>query len=553
MNAVIVLLVCLAAYAVAYRFYGGFLKRVFDLDPARRTPAHELQDGNDFVPARNWWVLFGHHFSSICGAGPIVGPVLACAYWGWGVSIVWIVAGAIWMGAVSDFTSLVMSVRDRGQSVAHISGNEISLRVRTFFSVFLWISLILVIAVFSIFAAKTFIAEPDAVLPSVGLIPVALLTGWLMYRRQAGNGPVTMGGLLLLGGLLYAGTRFEVVLPAAGTLSAEGIWMILLLMYCFAASVLPVQTLLQPRDYIASFILFAMILLGLAGIFVSRPVMNAPVWNGFVPNEWAAAGPLWPMLFVTIACGAISGFHALVSSGTTCKQISSETHCTRIGYGGMLVESLVGVLVLIAVGGGLSTLDLARHLKEGGPIAAFSHGYGAVSMPLLGEYGKAFAVLALNAFILTTLDTATRIARYLTTELFGIQNKYWATLLVVIASAGLAFSGQWNLLWPAFGAANQLIAGITLMIASCWLMNRGRNFRLTLIPAVLMLVTTTAAFLYQIFQALTRRDPESGAAAPDWIIAFVAAVLTGVAVLILIESWKSLYRRPAKPTGPVPV
>jgi carbon starvation protein len=379
------------------------------------------------------------------------------------------------------------------------------------------------------------------VIPSVGLVPTAIAAGWLLYVRKMGNGPVTVLGLGALALLLWAGTRWHVSLPDSGFFPAETLWIFLLLAYCFAASVLPVQFLLQPRDYLASFVLFAMILVGLAGTVLTRPDLTAPAWKGFLPA--GGTGPLWPMLFVTIACGAISGFHALVSSGTTCKQIGSEAHCMRVGYGGMLVESLVGVLVLIAVAAGLRGEELSGHLGTGGPIAAFSHGYRAISFPVLGEYGKAFAVLALNAFILTTLDTATRIARYLTAELFGLRNKYVATLAVVTASGALALSGHWNLLWPAFGTANQLIAAITLLIASCWLLNRGANYRLTLFPALLLLVTTVAAFLYQIFQALTRRNPATGASSPDWIVAAVAVVLTLVAFSILAEAWKALQGR----------
>jgi len=487
MNAALLLGIALICFLLGYKIYGRFLSRTFDLKDSRKTPAHELNDGRDFVPAKNWWVLFGHHFSSICGAGPIVGPVLACAYWGWGVSFLWIVVGAIWMGAVSDFTALVMSVRAKGQSIAQVSGIEISKRVRLYFSVFLWIALILVIAVFSIFAAKTFISEPDAVIPSFGLIPTALLVGWLLYRIKMSNVLVTIIGLSILGILLFAGSRIDIIMPQIGPLSPENIWILILLVYCFVASVTPVHVLLQPRDYLASFILFGMIAVGIASIFWTRPVIQTPAFLGFMSDEWPKAGPLWPMLFVTIACGAISGFHSLVSSGTTCKQIASESHCCRIGYGGMLVESTVGVLVLISVSAGLGQGVLSSHLKTGGPIAAFSHGYGAISEVFLGGYGKTFAIVALNAFILTTLDTATRITRYITTEVFGIQNMFLSTLIVIVASAWLALTGQWNLLWPAFGTANQLIAGITLIVASCWLLNRGKSYAVTFIPALIMI------------------------------------------------------------------
>lgn len=545
MNSLGLLAVSFFIFAAAYRLYGKYLSGIFELDSARRTPALVLQDGTDFVPAKNWWILFGHHFSSICGAGPIVGPVLACVYWGWGISLVWILIGAVWMGAVSDFSSLIMSVRDKGNSIAHVSGVEISSSVRLYFSIFLWISLILVIAVFSIFAAKTFIAEPDAVLPSVGLIPTAVVAGWLLYQKKVPNRYVTPLGILALAALLYAGLQFRISIPAVGGMDSETIWIFLLLIYCYVASVLPVNILLQPRDYLASFVLFAMILVSVLSVVWVRPEMQMQAFTAWQPEAWSAAGPLWPMLFVTIACGAISGFHAIVSSGTTSKQIADEIHCCRIGYGGMLLESLVGVLVLIAVASAFGQTDAGAMLRKDGPIAVFSAAYGNLSSVFLGEYGKGFAVLALNAFILTTLDTATRITRYITSEVFGLKNKYLATLIVVTASALLALSGKWNLLWPAFGAANQLIAGITLLIASCWLINRGKPYRLTLVPAFFMVVTTVAAFAYQFFQALLKQHEKNGWT-PDWLMVFITFILVMVALSILKDTLRLVKQKTAQ-------
>lgn len=519
----------LIALSAAYFFYGRFVAGILGIDPKRKTPAHEKYDGIDYVPAKNWAVLFGHHFSSICGAGPIVGPALACAYWGWGPSLAWLIIGAIWMGAVSDFSSLFVSIRSDGNSISEITREAITPRARTFFAVFIWISIILVIAVFAIFAAKTFIEEADAVVPSVGLIPLALVVGWLLYKTRVNNTLVTVASLLILIALLWGGVQFPLTLVPMGPVSTENVWIVLLLIYCFFASVLPVQWLLQPRDYLASFVLFASIGIGVAGVFTSGAVMQSDPFLGFAPAEWKTAGPLWPMLFVTIACGAISGFHTLVSSGTTCKQISTETHACRIGYGGMLVECLVGVLVVISVGAGLSYSDLGSSIKAAGPIAAYSRGYGNITAGFLGDYGRPFAVLALNAFILTTLDSATRIARYLTSELFGIKNSYVSTTLVVIAAAALAFTGQWNRLWPAFGAANQLIAALSLLVVSCWLLHRGKTIWFTLIPAGLMLVTTIAAFLFQAYNAVT-------AAKPDYGIASVAGILIMVSLVVFAEA-----------------
>src|SRR3990167_8235167 len=456
MNSLLFLIGTLVFFGLAYKIYGHFLNRLYRIHPDNKTPAHTKYDGVDFVPAKNWIVLFGHHFSSICGAGPIVGPILAVAYWGWVPSLLWLLLGSTLMGAVADYSSLVVSMRSGGNSISEIAKPEITPKARLLFSWFIWLTLILVIAVFAIFAARTFIEEPSSIAPSMGLIPVAVLTGFLLYRTRISAAWPTLFGLGLLVLLMWLGHRYPSGLSETTVMSADNIWIGILLIYCFAASTAPVNILLQPRDYLASYLLFFTIGIGVVSIFVMQMPMDSSPYQTWDPSAlWPGSGPLFPMLFVTIACGAISGFHSLVSSGTTCKQIASETHACRIGYGGMLTEGLVGILVLICAAAGLSQPELAATLKSAGPIAAFSKGYGNLSFFILGEYGKAFSVLALNAFILTTLDTATRIARYLTSELFHVKNKYMATILVVAAAALLAMTGQWNRIWPAFGSANQ--------------------------------------------------------------------------------------------------
>jgi carbon starvation protein len=533
MPSALLLLITMVLLVSGYVFYGRKLKRVFGIEESRLTPAYTERDGVDYEPARNWLVLFGHHFSSISGAGPIVGPVVACAYWGWGPSVLWLLIGAIAMGGVADFASLFVSVRSKGSSMAFIAKPEISSKARLFFIIFSWLALVLIIAVFAIFSAKTFVKEPANVVPSLGLIPLAIFFGWLLYRKNLPNRTATPLALLLLAALLFFGTKVPLSIPPLGGLDPESIWVLLLLVYCYAASVVPVQTLLQPRVYLAGFILFFIMGFGIVSVFVSNPVMDARAFAAFNSGEWPGAGPLFPMLFVTIACGAISGFHAMVSSGTSCKQIASESHVCRIGYGGMLLECLLGVLVLICVAAALSYRELDGFLRTGGPIDAFSEGFGRLSAFALGGYGKAFAVLAMNAFILTTLDTATRITRYLTQELFGISNKHLATGFVIAVSAFMAFSGHWAVLWPAFGTSNQMIAGISLLVASCWLLNRGKGMMITLVPAVLMLIITLTAFGYQIVGSMRRESP-------DYLMAGLSLGLAVMAVLIGVEAFRAI-------------
>jgi carbon starvation protein len=532
---------------IGYLVYGRFVSRLMGIDPARPTPAHTRFDGVDFVPARHWLVLFGHHFSSICAAGPIVGPALAVAYWGWGPSVIWILLGGVLLGSVADFTSMVVAVRHDGRSIAQVAGEVIAPRSRIAFTVFILVALLLVLAVFAELAAGTFVQKPEIVLPSLGILPVAVLAGLFLYRGVRTRSrlvAVTFVGLAVLAGLMALGQSIQITLPVIGGLEPQTQWVVLLFLYCFVASVLPVQFLLQPRDYLSAYVLVATILLGLAGAFVINPSMNAAVSKGLTPTDWPGVGPLWPMLFVTIACGAISGFHSVVSSGTTCKQLDNERNACRIGYAAMLVESLVAILVVVAVGAGLSAAHHAELLRgQGGAITAFGEGYGSITSIFFGGYGAAFAIMALNFFILTTLDTATRLGRYLTSELFGIRNRFAPTALVVVAGAALALTGQWRTLWPAFGASNQLVAALALLVVSMWLLQRGRGALPTLIPALLMLVTTIGALVFQIFGSLTRMNPATGAWSPNWLIATVDTGLVILALFVFGEAWSVLRSR----------
>lgn len=537
MSASLVTLGMLGALIAGYVVYGRFIARVVGVDPTRPTPAHTKRDDIDYVPARNWLVLFGHHFSSICAAGPIVGPALAVAYWGWAPSLLWILAGGVLMGAVADFTSLVVAVRYGGVSISEVTGHVVSRRARMLFSIFILIALILVLAVFAVLTAGTFIQAPEIVVPSWGILPVAVLAGVALNRPGGGGGRlalVTGLGLASIVGLLALGHAAPIELPTLFGMSAQTTWVLALLAYCFVASVVPVQYLLQPRDYLSSYVLFVTIGFGLVGIFVVAPEFQARGFTSFAPVDWPVAGPLWPMMFVTIACGAISGFHSIVSSGTTCKQLDSEAHACRVGYGAMLTESLVATLVVVAVGAGLSAPRHAELLHSpGGAIAAFGEGYGALTRWLFGDYGTTFAVMALNFFILTTLDTATRLGRYLLEELLGWRNRFAATFVVVALAAALALTGQWRALWPAFGASNQLVGALALLVVSVWLLQNGRPRLPTLIPGLLMLVTTLAALGWQTWGALTQTPP-------DLFLAGLGIVLVALALAVLREAGAAL-------------
>jgi len=547
MDSRVLMLGVLVLLVAGYLLYGRFVaRRVLGVDPSRPTPAHTRFDGVDYVPVRHWWVLFGHHFSSICAAGPIVGPALAVAYWGWAPSIAWIVIGGILFGAVADFSALVIALRHGGVSISEITGRVVSRRARTLFSLFILVALVLVLAVFTVLTAGTFLQAPEIVVPSWGILPVALAVGVLLYRGRAGTlrlVAVTALGLGALAALLWAGHVLPPPVPDIAGLSPQTFWILVLFGYCYVASVAPVQYVLQPRDYLSSYVLFATIAIGVAGALVAGGPMRAAPFHGFTPADWPTAGPLWPLLFVTIACGAISGFHSVVSSGTTCKQLGSEAHACRIGYGAMLLESLVAALVVVAVGAGLSVERHAELLRSpGGAIAAFGEGYGALTRWALGDYGPTFGIMALNFFILTTLDTATRLGRYLLEEVTGWRSRHGATLVVVGAGLALALSGQWKVLWPAFGASNQLVAGLSLLVVSCWLVERGGARRVTLVPAALMLVTTIGALAWQGWAAATRPG------GPDPFLAGLCAVLIALAALVAAEA-RDLVFSPRRGAG----
>jgi carbon starvation protein len=470
--------------SIGYAFYGGRFAKFLGVDPARPTPAHTKFDGIDYVPAKHWLVIFGHHFASIAGAGPIIGPTIAVIFWGWGPAVLFVLFGTIFIGGIHDFGSLFISIRNDGVSVANVAEKLISRRARHIFSWFVLLALVVVVAVFVYFCADTFVVEPKIVLPSLGLIPVAVLTGAMIYVLRVNLAISTIAGLALLVSLIFLGQVLPVDIPGSGGMT---VWIIVLLVYCFFASVLPVNILLQPRDYLSSYLLFFGVIVGLLGVITARPNFTTSAFIKWSTKE----GSLWPMLFVTIACGAISGFHALVAGGTTAKQIANERDAKRVGYGAMVVESLVAVIAIVAIGAGFSGMPaLQAAVSKGGPVNAFGDGFGYLTRFILGKYGKFIAIILLNSFILTTLDTATRIARYILQELFGRLDRFLATMLIILA-------GGW---------ANQLVAALTLIVITSWLLCQKKHVKYVFIPALFMLVTSVGALGAQLGTFIANGD-----------------------------------------------
>jgi len=533
---------CGALY-LGYLFYARFIARLWDFQPDRPTPARESPDAVDFIPAKHWTVLFGHHFASIAGVAPVVGPVLACAIWGWVPALLWIVLGSIFLGAVHDLSSLMASLRARGRSIADLAEAHLGHRVRVAFGGFLWLTLVLVVAVFARFGAMTLNDEPRVVIPTFGVIVVAVVVGLMMYRWQVPQWLATVLGLGMLGGLLLLGYHFPIPLPWGS--SNVLVWTIVLLVYAYFASITPVNLLLQPRDYLSTFVLYIGLLLGYAGLVLTHPTVQSPPIVAFSAKQ----GPLWPMLFVVVACGAISGFHSLVASGTTVKQLGREADAPRIGYGAMIVEAALAVLAIVAVTAGLRwdsgpspLIDVLKTENAPSPLVTFANGFSVLTEPIFRNpaLGALIAITVLKTFIMTTLDSATRITRYIGEELFGeglglkfLRNRFLATLIII----GLAFHlarGPWQTIWPVFGSANQLIAALALLVLTVILWRRGKPTVYTLIPFLFMLATTLGALIYQGRGFIVDRKIA---------LAVLSAALIVLAVMMTVDSLRAVIRR----------
>ena len=538
MSSLLVAGIAIFLLLLGYIFYSRKVKQWIGIDDNQVTPAVELNDGVDYVPARHWSILFGHHFASIAGAAPIIGPVVACLYWGWLPALIWIVAGGILFGAVHDFIALVMSLRHKGKSITTVTESVMGRTSKILFGTFAFLALILVVAVFAALAGKTLATTPQVVVPTFGLVLVALVVGVLMYRIQLPVLLCSLIGMALLFGLIVAGYYLPVELPVENPENAVRIWTVVLLLYGMIASVTPVTMLLQPRDHLAGAVLYFGLLFGFVGLVITRPQIQAPAYISFVTTK----GWMWPMLFVTVACGAISGFHSLVSSGTTSKQVKRMSDARPIGYGAMILESALAVLAVVAVTAGLRWKSVPDGVKGsvfqdvsagGNFIKAFGTGYGQLTKVFFGTLGSLIGITMLKTFIMTTLDSATRITRYLCNELLGetlgitpLKNKYVAVALVGVCSGALAL-GNWKAIWPVFGAANQLVASLVLIVASVYLLMRKRSCLFTAVPAAIMLVTTIAALIYQAYGFATAEGEQRSI-----LLAVVSIVLVFLALFL---------------------
>lgn len=550
MNALPLMLVGLAMFAAGYLLYSKFLgERVYKLDPSFKTPAHELNDGVDYVPT-NKFILWGHHFTSVAGAAPIVGPAIA-VIWGWLPAFLWVTVGTVFFAGMHDLGALWASARNKGRSIGTLSGRYIGRRGANLFLVVIFLLLLMVIAAFAVVIKDLMIATPSVVIPSWGAIVVALLVGQAVYRFKMNLALVTVVGVTILYALIFLGDAVPVELPDSFLgMSPATFWIVALFVYGGIASLLPVWMLLQPRDYINGVQLFIGLGILFVSVLLSAPAVVAPAINDAVP---AGTPDLMPLLFVTIACGAISGFHGMVSSGTSSKQLDKETDARFVGYFGAVGEGMLALGATIAAVAGFRTVadweEVYSAFGEAG-VGAFVTGGGAIVQDGLGLPASVSAtVLATMAvlFAATTMDTAVRLLRFVVQEAGEIAKlkigKGVATLIVVAIGMGLTFSqgsdGAGGLrIWPLFGTSNQLLAALTLSIIVVMLIRKRRNPLPALVPLAFVFVMSFWAALVQLGDLYDERD---------WLLLTIDVVIIVTAVWVAFEALVATRRASREP------
>lgn len=561
-------LIVLSLLALGYRFYGGFIARQYALDPAASTPAVRVNDGVDFVPTKRFYLL-GQHFSAISAAGPIAGPIMACQQFGWLPCLFWIVLGVVFIGAVHDFSTLVASVRHDARSIADVVRTHLGHKAGIAMMGFIWVALVYVIVAFTDVTASTFVsADKDlegltfafnpggaVALSSVLYLALAITMGLVdrylkppLWLQTVIFVPATLGAV-------WAGMAFSgaLRLDALGPLAPASIWAILILGYCVVASLIPVWLLLQPRGYLGGFVLYLALAVGVVGIFFGGFDIKQGAFEGFDLRATAGTGGLlFPFLFVTIACGACSGFHGLVCSGTTSKQISSEAHCKSVGYGAMLLEGFVAVIAL-----GTIMIVASAEVKGVGAGAVYGQGLGKFLSVIIGDdpqrvaFATTFGAMAFSTFIFDTLDVSTRLGRYILQEVFGWRGRgadIAATALtcgVPLVFVLLAGPGAYRSFWTLFGTSNQLLAALSLMGISVWLKKSGRRYWFAFWPMVFISVVTLSALVLQIGDAFS-----TAGSAIQVLNGIVCLVLLALASSLLYLGGKALLEQDAPTPAP---
>jgi carbon starvation protein len=485
MNSVWIVIVALVWFYFGYRIYGRFIAKKLRINDKNKTPASSRKEDIDYSPSSKPF-LVGHHFASIAGAGPIIGPILAISYFGWGPVVLWVLLGAVFIGAMHDYTSLMASVRNKGKSVSVIAKKYLNSKAGWVFGLMIWLTLVLIITVFSASAAESIVQKPDLVIPLLAITLIAVALGLGVKKYKWNYKIASIVAIILVFFFVWVGNIFPVTLSISNPVLLKNIWITIIFAYAFIASIAPVWILLRPRDYL-----------------IARPVINAPSYisgSGF---------PIWPILFITVACGAISGFHGLVSSGTTSKQLAKESHGKAVGYGAMLLEGVLAILVTVVVIAGVKWGAVAGGFQDTlnqGWVVLFSTGFGNIVGNIIPVLTVGIAALLgafmVNQFILTSVDTSTRLGRFIISEnLFPkLKNKVFLTLITLIPAWLLAVTNTYETIWRLFGTSNQLIASITMIGISAYFVSRKTRVKFILIPALLVLVTTLSALIYLTFR-----------------------------------------------------
>lgn len=539
----------LAFLAFGYFRYGAWVARQFDLDPAKVTPAHTFRDDVDYVPT-NPFYLFAQHFSAIAAAGPIAGPIVACQQFGWLPSLLWITLGVVFIGAVHDFSTLACSVRHHAHSIADITREQLGTKAGKAMMAFIWLALIYIIVAFTDITASSFVSSPEELQKlslnfhpggavawaSVSYLLLSILLGLIEKYLKT---PLWVNTLIFVPatfGVCWAGTYFSHWFQYS-----QVTWALLICVYCFIASLLPVWLLLQPRGYLGGYVLYSVLVLGIIGLFFSGKSIAQPAFTGFHFDKMT--GSLFPFLFVTIACGACSGFHGLVCSGTTSKQIDNEKHIHSVGYGAMLAEGFVALISL-----GIIMMMAPEDVVGLKPGSIYGRGIGEFLTLLIGKdnlpFAMTFGAMAFSTFVFDTLDVSTRLGRYLIQELFGIEGKVGAflgTLLTILPAMIILYqtdSGMWAQFWTLFGAANQLLAALSLLVISAWLHQNRKRLAFTLIPMVFVLSTTLVA-LFQLVRANLLASKGLDMALMNGLASLLLIVLALYLVVVAIVKMKN--------------
>lgn len=553
-------------WAVMYRVMGGFLARRLGVDAQRETPAQTMRDGVDYVPTHPL-ILFGHHFSSIAGAGPIVGPIFAGLAFGWLPAFLWILIGAALVGGVHDFCALMASVRHRGETIGQVCRRYLNPKAYHMLLAFIWLAMIYVLVAFLDLTASSFAPATAALVNQGGAVAtasmmyigLALVFGVLVYRWRVSWWMASLVFVPLVFGAVAVGTWWPLTADQMPVWfgSAKNTWSVILLVYCFVASVLPVWLLLQPRDYLSAYLLVVCLVGGAVGLVISGVTGHVEVqYPAFLGWQNAQLGWLFPALFITIACGAISGFHSIVASGTTSKQLARETHAKPVSYGAMLVEGVLAVVALSAV------MILSGRPEGKTPVAVFASGIGTFFsvFGIPASVASTFGLLAVSTFLLTTLDTCTRLGRFIFQEFFGLGGawgRFMATAATLVIPGVLVFvevtgpDGKvipaYQMIWPAFGATNQLLGALALMVVLLWLVQTGQRAGFVVVPMLFMFASTLTALGLLAHRHLT--------SASGNLYVGVVSLLMGVLALGLVGSaaWRLVRHRLRDEPAAVPV